>query len=1172
MENLSDEVQKEEDTFGIGSALEMFTEYDEVYGMILNLKNIISEASVEREYEKFVDILKLYHEQPHLLDPKLDSLLSQCLSLIRDKASCDKLRHAAFKYMYVIVKVRGFKTIIKHLPHEVTDFEMVLNLLEAQDPNNSAEWTTRYVLLLWMSILVMIPFHLSKFDAFDSTTQDSSKSAMNRILELCKSYIVVPDKCRDAAAYLTAKFVTRSDVKTRNLDAFISWCMDVSVKENASLFMHYGTLSAIAMIFKHGKRDDILPYARKLLQWLIGGDFIKSNASGIQKLACKITQRLGLTFLPPRVAVWRYDRGNRSLAANLSAGDNTTKGITTLSTEGGNECDMEANFDVPDEIEEVIDQLTQALGSADSIVRWSAAKGIGRVAGRLPKDLADEVVGSILELFSPRETDSSWHGGCLALAELGRRGLLLPHRLSEVVPIIQKALVYDEPRGCSSVGSHIRDSACYVCWAFARAYDVAVLQPYVQDIAGQLLIVTCFDREINCRRAASAAFQENVGRQGIFPHGIDILTAADFYAVSARNNAYLNISVFIAKYPEYTKRMIDHLVERKLDHWDVAIREVASEALHNLTPLATDYIVTTVLPSLFSRVDSIDLNTRHGITLALSDIFHALSIIAKQQNKTIGDVLPPELINKMRGLIPLFKQKLYFRGLGGELMKQACAHCVEKCALAHMPYHEDDEILEEWLSLLNDCLIYDAPAVRTPALHALPAFLAEYYPSNPTKQATLIASFISNLSSTQQQIIRMSYALALGSLPRFMLLEHLDSIMGGLLGMLEIKQATSTWAESRRDGIKALTGVVSGMEQDIDTILTQSHLDRIITAFLVGLDEYTQDKRGDIGAWVREAAMSGLQAIIQILHRRKPEFLTEEVLVKVCTGIARQGVEKIDRTRALAGKIFSSLIHSDPPIPFIPNQADIKRIIPKDAKDLYNWNSAGFTFPKFVQLIEFEPYTYSILLGLVTSVGGLTETLVNTASPALFDQLHKLQRKKGPEEIYKICDVILKIFENYQKSDRITIAMFRFLEKMFSSGSISVVLNDNDSQFARKALKLIQLEINGCRDIYKLIDGIAILCQFLQVQTDVATTALVQLSIMLCHKQSYVRRSTATRVHEAMLIYGDNSIIPIDNLEDALNLVSNTNWEDPVDDIKPIRNNLCTLLGIRVPVAKKKVA
>lgn len=51
--------------------------------------------------------------------------------------------------------------------------------------------------------------------------------------------------------------------------------------------------------------------------------------------------------------------------------------------------------------------------------------------------------------------------------------------------------------------------------------------------------------QINCRRAASAAFQENVGRQGTFPHGIDILTTADFFAVSVRKNAYLSIRLEI---------------------------------------------------------------------------------------------------------------------------------------------------------------------------------------------------------------------------------------------------------------------------------------------------------------------------------------------------------------------------------------------------------------------------------------------------------------------------------------------------------------------------------------------------------------------------------------------------------------------------------------------------
>ena len=47
----------------------------------------------------------------------------------------------------------------------------------------------------------------------------------------------------------------------------------------------------------------------------------------------------------------------------------------------------------------------------------------------------------MLDLFSATEGDGAWHGGCLALAELARRGLLLPARLPDVVPAVRQPLV-----------------------------------------------------------------------------------------------------------------------------------------------------------------------------------------------------------------------------------------------------------------------------------------------------------------------------------------------------------------------------------------------------------------------------------------------------------------------------------------------------------------------------------------------------------------------------------------------------------------------------------------------------------------------------------------------------------------------------------------------------------
>jgi len=74
-------------------------------------------------------------------------------------------------------------------------------------------------------------------------------------------------------------------------------------------------------------------------------------------------------------------------------------------------------------------------------------------------------------------------------------------------------------------------------------------------------------REVNCRRAVAAAFQENVGRQGDYPHGIDIVNTADYFALSSRANSYLNVAVCIAQYEGYLYPFVDELLRSKIGHW-----------------------------------------------------------------------------------------------------------------------------------------------------------------------------------------------------------------------------------------------------------------------------------------------------------------------------------------------------------------------------------------------------------------------------------------------------------------------------------------------------------------------------------------------------------------------------------------------------------------------------
>ena len=94
------------------------------------------------------------------------------------------------------------------------------------------------------------------------------------------------------------------------------------------------------------------------------------------------------------------------------------------------------------QLEIVLDAILKALRDCDTAIRWSAAKGVGRVASRLPKNLAEDVVRSILMFnFDDLSGHAAWHGGCLAIAELARRGYLAVDVLPEVVVILKKVLL-----------------------------------------------------------------------------------------------------------------------------------------------------------------------------------------------------------------------------------------------------------------------------------------------------------------------------------------------------------------------------------------------------------------------------------------------------------------------------------------------------------------------------------------------------------------------------------------------------------------------------------------------------------------------------------------------------------------------------------------------------------
>jgi hypothetical protein len=135
-----------------------------------------------------------YQEQSQLLDSLLEDLIQPLTHALRAEAtslagiSVARVK-AICRFLNVVVTVRGHKTVVKFFPHEALDLERALLVLQelrraaaaappSSDPEESlAVWEAQSIVLLWMSMLIMIPFDLSVLDSSATSGEQASRSA-----------------------------------------------------------------------------------------------------------------------------------------------------------------------------------------------------------------------------------------------------------------------------------------------------------------------------------------------------------------------------------------------------------------------------------------------------------------------------------------------------------------------------------------------------------------------------------------------------------------------------------------------------------------------------------------------------------------------------------------------------------------------------------------------------------------------------------------------------------------------------------------------------------------------------------------------------------------------------------------------------------------------------------
>lgn len=145
------------------------------------------------------------------------------------------------------------------------------------------------------------------------------------------------------------------------------------------------------------------------------------------------------------------------------------------------------------------------------------------------------------------------------------------------------------------------------------------------------------------------------------------------------------------------------------------------------------------------------------------------------------------------------------------------------------------------------------------------------------------------------------------------------------------------------------------LEEDVVSLYLTIR-NEVMQSLLTALEDYSVDNRGDVGSWVREAAMYGLEKCTYILCKRDSSKKSQgcdsqdqnkgqvngneemqwlfdaHIAASLVGGIAKQAVEKMDKIREIAARVLHRILYNEAIfIPFLPHRGKLEKVIPHEA-------------------------------------------------------------------------------------------------------------------------------------------------------------------------------------------------------------------------------------------------
>jgi hypothetical protein len=649
-------------------------------------------------------ILDTFQELPQLLDPYLPKWIPLLAESYLEYA---QLRHRIKKttkqsellvpvdyvisrILYGFCKVRGEKVIVRFLNVETRYLELLLSAMEEAEESASWEWEQRYVVLLWLSHLLLAPFDLSTISTLDMEEAavppidgfqwpENLPGITIRVIPLAIRYLSSPGKEKDAAKSLLVRVAMRRDMQHLGvLDALVRWALaslgppqnDVPLQ---STYFYLGVLSFLAGVLRSAAEtsdmDEYLPLIFQCVyDMTLGNNEVSKSViklAVVRKMILKVVRSVIVSLL-------RQDRQSM------------------------------ANTDMT---ETAIGYLLESVADNDTPVRLSASKALSIIALKLDPGMASQVIEAVLDGLNrnvlwtkPSGVDGAqkptrnlsavnileWHGLMLTLSHLLYRRSPPARQLSDIIHALLLGLSFEQ-RSTSggSVGANVRDAACFGIWALARRYTTQELlnvpttsvfaakahpscSSILQVLGTELVVTASLDSAGNIRRGASAALQELIGRHpDTVERGIEVVQTVDYHAVARRARAVKEVATKATKLSgQYGEALVDAILGwRGIGDVDAPSRRVAGAAFGILTAEVAELDASSALPRFLTVIKLVieriqglarrQVEERHGLLLCYASVLDQLSKRLRDglENTETGPALLETILNSVTDIL-----------------------------------------------------------------------------------------------------------------------------------------------------------------------------------------------------------------------------------------------------------------------------------------------------------------------------------------------------------------------------------------------------------------------------------------------------------------------------------------------------------------------------------------